>query len=99
MASRISRLQNELRRKSNKLVLYAFDLLYLNGFDLRKAPLLERKALLRKLIAKTDIGLAKASRPMARRCSNTPARWALRGSSPRSETAGTILAVVRTGSR
>jgi bifunctional non-homologous end joining protein LigD len=55
MASRISRLQNELRGKSNKLVLYAFDLLYLNGFDLRKAPLLERKALLRKLIAKTDI--------------------------------------------
>ena len=48
-------LQNELRGKSNKLVLYAFDLLYLNGFDLRKAPLLERKALLRKLIAKTDI--------------------------------------------
>src|SRR6202021_3444858 len=55
MASRISRLQNELRGKSNKLVLYAFDLLYLNGFDLRKATLLERKALLRKLIAKTDI--------------------------------------------
>jgi bifunctional non-homologous end joining protein LigD len=53
--SDFSVLQNELRGKSNKLVLYAFDLLYLNGFDLRKAPLLERKALLRKLIAKTDI--------------------------------------------
>jgi bifunctional non-homologous end joining protein LigD len=53
--SDFSVLQNELRGKSNKLVLYAFDLLYLNGFDLRKAPLFERKALLRKLIAKTDI--------------------------------------------
>jgi bifunctional non-homologous end joining protein LigD len=53
--SDFSVLQNELRGKSNKLVLYAFDLLYLNGFDLRKARLFERKALLRKLIAKTDI--------------------------------------------
>jgi bifunctional non-homologous end joining protein LigD len=53
--SDFSVLQNELRGKSNKLVLYAFDLLYLNGFDLRKAPLFERKALLHKLIAKTDI--------------------------------------------
>jgi bifunctional non-homologous end joining protein LigD len=35
--SDFSVLQNELRGKSNKLVLYAFDLLYLDGFDLRKA--------------------------------------------------------------
>src|SRR3984957_17597000 len=53
--SDFSLLQNELRGKSNKLVLYAFDLLYLNGFDLRKAPLFECKALLRKMVAKTDI--------------------------------------------
>jgi bifunctional non-homologous end joining protein LigD len=53
--SDFSVLQNELRGKSNKLVLYAFDLLYLNGFDLRKAPLFERKALLRKMIAETAI--------------------------------------------
>jgi len=48
-------LQNELRGKSNKLVLYAFDLLYLNGYDMSKAPLFERKAALRTLIAKSDI--------------------------------------------
>jgi bifunctional non-homologous end joining protein LigD len=53
--SDFSVLQNELRGRSNKLVLYAFDLIYLNGFDLRKAPLFERKALLRKLVDKTDI--------------------------------------------
>jgi bifunctional non-homologous end joining protein LigD len=53
--SDFSVLQNELRGRSNKPVLYAFDLLYLNGFDLRKAPLFERKALLQKLIDKTDI--------------------------------------------
>jgi len=33
----------------------AFDLLYLNGHDLRKLPLVERKAHLKKLIAKTAI--------------------------------------------
>src|SRR6195256_3708512 len=49
--SDFSVLQNELRGKSDKLVLYAFDLLYLNGFDLRKAPLFERKAALRRVIA------------------------------------------------
>jgi bifunctional non-homologous end joining protein LigD len=53
--SDFSVLQNELRGKSNKLVLYAFDLLYLNGFEMRKAPLFQRKAALRTLIAKTNI--------------------------------------------
>src|ERR1700761_927991 len=53
--SDFSVLQNELRGKSDKLVLYAFDLLHLNGFDLRKAPLFERKALLRKLVDKTEV--------------------------------------------
>jgi bifunctional non-homologous end joining protein LigD len=37
-------LQNELKGKSDKIVLVAFDLLYLNGYDLRKLPLIERKA-------------------------------------------------------
>ncbi len=37
-------LQNQLRGKSDKIVLVAFDLLYLNGYDLRKLPLIERKA-------------------------------------------------------
>jgi bifunctional non-homologous end joining protein LigD len=36
-------------------VLVAFDLLYLNGYDLRKLPLLERKSLLKKIVARTDI--------------------------------------------
>jgi bifunctional non-homologous end joining protein LigD len=56
--SDFSVLQNELRGKSNKLVLYAFDLLYLNSFDMRKAPLFQWKAALRTLIAKTDILLS-----------------------------------------
>lgn len=48
-------LQKELRGQSNKLVLYAFDLLYLNGYDLRREPLVARKAALRDLVKKSDI--------------------------------------------
>ena len=36
-------LQNELKGRSTKIVLVAFDLLYLDGYDLRKLPLFERK--------------------------------------------------------
>jgi bifunctional non-homologous end joining protein LigD len=49
-------LQNELKGRSTKIVLVAFDLLYLNGRDLRKQPLFERKAILRELIDGTDVG-------------------------------------------
>ena len=48
-------LQNELKGRSKKIVMVAFDLLYLNGYDLRKLPLFERKALLRKIVSETDI--------------------------------------------
>lgn len=48
-------LQNEIKGQSTKIALVAFDLLYLNGRDLRKLPLFERKAELKKIIAGTDI--------------------------------------------
>ncbi|MET3966736.1 ATP-dependent DNA ligase [Bradyrhizobium sp. S3.9.1] len=48
-------LQNELKGTSSKIVLVAFDLLYLNGRDLRKVPLLQRKAALKKIIAGSDV--------------------------------------------
>lgn len=48
-------LQNELKGTSEKIVLVAFDLLYFNGEDLRKLPLLERKAQLEKLVAKSSL--------------------------------------------
>jgi bifunctional non-homologous end joining protein LigD len=53
-------LQNQLKGKSDKIVMVAFDLLYLNGYDLRKMPLVERKALLKKLIAKTAIQFSES---------------------------------------
>ena len=54
-ATDFSVLQNELKGRSKKIVLVAFDLLYLNGFDLRALPLVERKAQLKKLIEHTDV--------------------------------------------
>jgi bifunctional non-homologous end joining protein LigD len=49
-------LQKEIKAKrSDKLVMYAFDLMYLNGHDVRSLPLTERKLLLRERISGTDI--------------------------------------------
>ena len=48
-------LQNELKGHSKRIGMVAFDLLYLNGYDLQKLPLFERKALLQKIIAETDL--------------------------------------------
>src|SRR6202158_2123005 len=53
-------LQNELKGRSKKIVLVAFDLLYLNGYDLRKLPLFERKTLLKKIIADTDVQFSES---------------------------------------
>ncbi|MCP3400209.1 non-homologous end-joining DNA ligase [Bradyrhizobium sp. CCGB20] len=53
-------LQNELKGRSTKIVLVAFDLLYLNGRDLRKVPLLQRKAALKKIIAGSDVQFSES---------------------------------------
>jgi bifunctional non-homologous end joining protein LigD len=53
-------LQNELKGKSEKIVMVAFDLLYLDGQDVRKLPLMERKAILKTLIAKTAIQFSES---------------------------------------
>jgi bifunctional non-homologous end joining protein LigD len=53
-------LQNELKGKSTKIVMVAFDLLYLNGYDLRNLPLFERKALLKKTIGGNDLQFSES---------------------------------------
>jgi bifunctional non-homologous end joining protein LigD len=53
-------LQNELKGKSTKIVLVAFDLLYLNGYDIRKLPLIERKKHLKKIIDGSDIQFSES---------------------------------------
>src|SRR5450631_4232092 len=54
------RVADELKGRSKKIVMVAFDLLYLNSYDLRKAPLFERKALSNKIIAETDIQFSES---------------------------------------
>ncbi|GAB9241408.1 non-homologous end-joining DNA ligase [Bradyrhizobium diazoefficiens] len=53
-------LQNELKGSSRKIVMVAFDLIYLNGRDLRKLPLFGRKAELRKIVAGTDVQFSES---------------------------------------
>nr|WP_249798390.1 non-homologous end-joining DNA ligase [Bradyrhizobium zhengyangense] len=53
-------LQNELKGKSTSIVLVAFDLLYVNGRDLRKLPLFQRKTELKKIIDGTEIQFSES---------------------------------------
>jgi bifunctional non-homologous end joining protein LigD len=53
-------LQNELKGSSKSIVLVAFDLLYLNGRDIRKEPLVRRKVELKKIIAGTDVQFSES---------------------------------------
>jgi bifunctional non-homologous end joining protein LigD len=66
-------LQNELKGKSSRIVLVAFDLLYLNGHDLRKLPLIERKALLKKTIKDTNIQFSESFVDRPERAGAVPA--------------------------
>jgi bifunctional non-homologous end joining protein LigD len=59
-ATDFSVLQNELKGTSTRIVLIAFDLLYLNGRDIRKLPLFERKAELKKIIAGSDVQFSES---------------------------------------
>lgn len=43
--------QNYQRTQKGTLIYYVFDLLYLEGYDIRHLPLVERKELLKKLVA------------------------------------------------
>lgn len=53
-------LQNELKGKSTNIVLVAFDLLDLNGRDLRRLLLIQRKAELRKIVDGTDVQFSES---------------------------------------
>ena len=66
-------LQNELKGRSAKIVTVAFDLLYLNGRDLRGLPLHERKAVLKKTSPIRMSSSVRASKSMDARCTSTPA--------------------------
>jgi ATP-dependent DNA ligase len=62
-------------------MLFAFDLLELDGVDHRPLPLRERKARLSRLVDRRLAGIAMVDyTDLASWCSSTPARWAWRAS-------------------
>ena len=72
-----------LRRRRNEAAafLYAFDLLELNGTDLRREPIEVRKATLASILRKSRPGVRLTwSTRRAPLCSSTPARWGWSGS-------------------
>jgi bifunctional non-homologous end joining protein LigD len=73
-------LQNELKGKSTSIMLVAFDLLYLNGRDIRKLPLFQRKAELKKILSGTDIQFSESfeidgREMLAHVCSSASKAW------------------------
>ncbi|MDW6026395.1 DNA ligase D [Mesorhizobium sp. BAC0120] len=50
-------LERELGKRPSKIIYYAFDLLRLDGRDLRSRPLIDRKAALQKLLESAESGL------------------------------------------
>jgi len=90
-------LQNELKGKSTKIVMVAFDLLYLNGHDLRKLPLIDRKALLKKIITGTDVQFSESFEVDGREMYQHACSLGLEGWSRRSATASTIPDAAMTG--
>lgn len=58
-------LQKSFDEKNSSQILYfLFDLPYLNGYDLRKAPLVERRALLERVLAGMSSDVLRYSAPM-----------------------------------
>ena len=53
--SHFQHLQQSLKGKGRRLYYYVFDLLYLDGYDLRKLPLVDRKEKLKDLLDGSDL--------------------------------------------
>jgi bifunctional non-homologous end joining protein LigD len=89
------------RQHDGDVFLYAFDLIELNGDDLRRDPLQVRKATLISILAKTRPGIRfnELSKATARPSSPTPARWALKALSRSARIPRTVAVARRTGSR
>ena len=60
-ASDFEALQQAIRRRPHSLIFYAFDILHLDGNDLRRLPLIDRRAKLKKLIGEEGAGAMQFS--------------------------------------
>lgn len=92
-------LQNELKGTSTKIVLVAFDVLYLNGRDLRGLPLFQRKAELKKIISGTAVQFSESFEIAGNEMFAHACKVGLEGVVPRFATAPTAAARVTNGSR
>jgi bifunctional non-homologous end joining protein LigD len=72
-------LQNELKGRSTSIVPVAFDLLYLNGRDLRKLPLFQRNTELKKIIDGTEIQFSESFEIEGREMSEHACKIGLEG--------------------
>ena len=89
---RSSRLLRQ-RRNEPRAFLFAFDLLELDGHDMRREPIETRKATLASLLRKGKPGVRlneHIAHPDGAACSSTPARW---GRGDRLEAPGIALSV------
>ena len=90
------------RRNDGCVFLYAFDLIELNGEDLRRDPLVVRKATLASVLAKAAMASGSTSiwnSTTVRPCSTTPAGWGWKASCRSGRTRPIARAARRTGSR
>ena len=87
------------RRHDDRTFLYAFDLIELNGDDLRRDPLEVRKATLASKRPAPASGSTSISRATARPSSPMPARWCLKVSCRSALARPTAPAARGTGSR
>lgn len=88
----------EPKGRSTSIVLVAFYFLYLNGRDLRKLPLLQRKTEPKKIDG-TGIQFSESFELEVREVLEHACKIELRALSPKPATAGTPAAVAATGSR
>jgi bifunctional non-homologous end joining protein LigD len=92
-------LQNELKGRSTKIVLVAFDLLYLNGHDLRKLPLHTRKSELKQIIDGTPVQLSESFEIDGQEMYQHACKLGLEGVVSKVRAAPTPRAVATAGSR
>jgi hypothetical protein len=87
------------RRDDGRVFLYAFDLIELDGDDLRREPLEVRKATLRSVLAKASPGLRlnEPSRLTGQSSLPMPARWDWKASSRNGRIRATAPAAAPTG--
>ena len=101
-ASDFEALGSALRQRPHSIILYAFDLLHLDGKDLRQQTLIERRASLRALLGTDDeIGFSSAmnSMVMVPPCSKHVQSGRLRASFPNMLSRHIVLAAAGRGSK